>query len=352
MLLESQISSTTSSIPESDIPNLPVLNINTYRPSNLNPVINLKAIQVELGDNFIIEYEKMQVPVILYMATLNSNNIKFYILEYDDKNYTEILRPFSIYFLNYSNPEEEMSYTTYISSIHKTSEISGSQMVKLVLQINKVLGVKKTTLHDGTTITCPINGQKLDLSYLKLLQYGRTFYTNLGFEFAPRNENLASFKNIQELHKHLDIILDKISKIKVSDIISEFENVLIIITKVIINQDYDNLHIKNINEYPIKTPIQTYYVKNIKQKIVYLFDASSKILDILHETKETYLKDVLVNVFNDKMCFLYYYLQMYLIDDVTYSIEYHDTKIVRDYLKLFGHLHLLKNREYIYYFDK
>lgn len=329
-----------------------ILDLDNYKPTDANPVLNLREIERTLGNKFIIQYQNLQVPANLYIAQIKSSNLKFYVLEYDHSYNTDALKPFVIYFVDLLNPDEELSYSSYITNIHKTMNITGTEMVKLVIEINKKLGVKKATLYDGANITCPINGQKMDLSFFKLIQYGRTFYTNLGFEFVPDNNYFSSkFKSLHELHDKLDDTLNKIAKIKISDIKEQYENILKTIIKVIINQDYENLHVAILSDsYAARSPPETHFVANIKQKITQLYDASFAVLNILHNTDKIYLRDLLIDLFNDQYCTEYYYLQMYVIDDLTYSIQYHDTHIVRDFVELFGYLYLFRNRQYVYNF--
>jgi hypothetical protein len=60
-------------------------------------------------------------------------------------------------------------------------------MVQICLEINRILGVENIFLGDGTQVKCEKNNEKMDLSLLKLIERGMTFYMNLGFDFDVTN---------------------------------------------------------------------------------------------------------------------------------------------------------------------
>jgi hypothetical protein len=57
-----------------------------------------------------------------------------------------------IYFFNINTLK--LKNTSYIANIHKTHLYSGSELVKFCLEINRILGVKKTLIRDMADIKC------------------------------------------------------------------------------------------------------------------------------------------------------------------------------------------------------
>ena len=128
---------------------------------------NIKILLKKFGSKFNIKYKKHILPVEIY----KDNNLKCFKLYYNIENRTYDLFPFNI---NFIDPiTTELNNNTYIGNIHKTDNISGSEMVKIVMAINKILNVKKTYIHDGTQIKC--GTFEYDLSYMKLLEKNTTF---------------------------------------------------------------------------------------------------------------------------------------------------------------------------------
>ena len=93
----------------------------------------------------------------------------------------DIMDPFSIYFFNIDTLK--LKNISYIANIHKTPLYSGSELVKFCLEINRILGVKKTLIRDMADIKCNANGSDMNLSFIKILETYKTFYMKFGFDF-------------------------------------------------------------------------------------------------------------------------------------------------------------------------
>jgi hypothetical protein len=66
------------------------------------------------------------------------------------------------------------------------------------------LKVNKVYIHDGTTIKC--GSEKIDLSFLKLLEKKNTFYMKFGFDFEITDNINLEFKysTKEDLKKEID----------------------------------------------------------------------------------------------------------------------------------------------------
>jgi len=314
----------------------------------------LNDISKKYGKKFIIKYNKLKVPVILTKITILANNKTFYTLYYDIPYKTHSLYPFKIDFIDKQTLETKN--ISYIANIHKTDEISGSQMVLLVLEINKILNVTKTTLGDGTTIKC--GDKEYDLSYLKLIEKGITFYMKFGFDFEITNCQwmYARYNNKKELMIKLKDILKKIRNIKINDIINEYETLLDIINLVIIEQNDKKLDIV-IRDTDLIKQIEyenVYHKENPENSdsLIKMFKESNDVLKILYNTDQKYLYLLLIELFNDKdKCSLYGILQENIIDNYKYKITYGKKQIIREYVSWFNILRNIRYEFFSYEFN-
>ena len=78
-------------------------------------------------------------------------NKKYFQLRFDTERIEEELWPFIINFTE-SIRSLELGNNAQILHLHKTKEISGTNMVLLILEILKKLNTKQATLGDGTQI--------------------------------------------------------------------------------------------------------------------------------------------------------------------------------------------------------
>ena len=151
--------------------------------------------------------------------------------------------PFKISF--FSGPQKSgnllVGNDAYINNILKTDKISGSKMVLLVLEILKKLNVKEVSLHDGTQIDC--GDTKLELTWFKLLEKKRGFYENLGFKYDINLWRKNFFANKDTMYDHLHNQIDKFRKIKISYYKEKYQNIINLISNVIINQDFNKVDV-------------------------------------------------------------------------------------------------------------
>ncbi len=307
---------------------------------------NLALVKKTFGSKFIIKYNEIEVPVIFSKIKLDSNNFEFYVLKYDEPDRTDDLYPFKISF--FDPIVNKFNGNSYINNIRKTNKISGSSMVKLVIEINRVLGVKKTFLWDGSEVSC--GDDQIDLGLMKIFEKGYTFYMNFGFkpDTTQKYYNLLIFDNSTQLESKLKTLLNKVKKITISNIISRYEKLLDIITKVVKTQDYTSFYIADIETYTFN-PIdsnQLVNVKDSKKKIAGLFEEINSVLSILKKTNKKYLVDYLVELFKSN-CSDCTVLLKYLCYNSNYKIVWKKNIIQRNYLIYFHYI--IAIRKYFYY---
>ncbi len=311
-----------------------------------NPIKNLEILHKNYGSRFKIKYDDVDVNVVLQKKTLDSNNQDFYVLNYDEPDRTDELYPFKIAF--FDPIVNKINGNSYIANIRKTKKISGSTMVKLVLEINRALKVKKTFLWDGSSVQC--QNEDIDLGLMKVFEKGQTFYMNFGFKFDTTisNHNLVVFEDSTQLELKLNFLLNKVKKITIKSIIKQYEQLLDIITQIVKTQNYESFKIINLETYSYR-PIssnQTIIVEDPKKRINGLFDEINQVLKVLFKTKKKYLLDYIVELFKSN-CSECVILLKYLCYNYNYKIIWNKKIIQRNYLIYFHYI--IAIRKYFYY---
>lgn len=297
---------------------------------------NLKKFKKKYGMTFAIKYEDIKINVIIKKEILPSD-IEFYRMVYDTPHRTSSLLPFVIDFIDLNTLEKNNN--TYIANIHKTDKISGTDMVKICLAVNRILGAEKTILGDGTKIMCEQNKEYMNLSYLKLIERGTTFYMNLGFDYEINEDTQSVFMYYRYTDKNkfmndLNKNLENIRKIKIIDIIQEIKNTLDLVNFIIKDGYKKNFDILLNNS--IFTIKDYTYLENPKSKINDLFNECKDILDILNKySNEIYLYKLLVKLFKES-CAEYTKVFNYVAKNQRYKIIYGNKIITRDYIDYFN----------------
>jgi hypothetical protein len=244
------------------------------------------------------------------------------------------LLPFSIKFNNIH---------TYVENIHKIDNFSGSEMIKFVIHLLKLLKCNKVKISDSATIKCKDN--EIDLSFLKLLEKGSTFYERVGFKLKSYEDN-----DTINIYKILDNILNNIKKIKIKEFIKPYKefykllNTEIDYNKIIIkkfsynNKSYNNFTLENKKEI-----INNLFINsiNIIFNIEYKLNTENK----LNIENNIYLSKFLLNLIKINDCNTYNNLLNNIIFQNIYYIKYNNKiykfnifinklKILINYLKL------------------
>jgi len=297
---------------------------------------NLSILFKKYGEKFKIKYNKIIVPVVLSKDIYR----KCFSLYYDVADRSYNLFPFKILFMNIITMVNDN--VSYISNIHKTDEISGSNMIKLVIKINKVLGVKKSLLFDGTTIKC-FNSEH-DLSFIKLLEKKTSFYMKFGFKFIMEPSNdFIKFNSNEEKHKFICNLIDKSKKIEIKEVKKIILKTLDLLNRIIKDQGYNLLKIKNTKVNDITNSWYITSNDDIFNKL--LIDCKS-VLDLLSKSKDKYLYKFMIKLFNDSNQCIKYDIITKLILDTKTKIIYKN--IIIDY-KIFDSIKLLNQLRYSFF---
>ncbi len=304
---------------------------------------NVSKLYKKYGSKFNIKMNDIVIPVRLIKAKL-PNGVNFFRLIYDIERRTTRLTPIIIDFID--PIKAETNNFSYIANIHKTNDISGSNLVKISLAINKILGAQKTYLGDGTEVLCSKNNELMDLSYIKLIERGTTFYMNLGFDFevTDRDWFYKRFSSIKQLKKQIYNLIKKIRTIKTITLIKEYEETLSLLVKIIKDNYKGKFEILYNNSNPTRE--SEIYAENPYKKITEIFDECKIVLEILNKYKDIdkfYL--ILVKTFRET-CDEYTTLNKYIMENDRTKIIYNNSIIKRNYVINFD---LLKNLRYSYY---
>ena len=316
-------------------------NYTEYKKGNL--IENVSKLYKKYGSKFSIKMNDIVIPVKLIKTKL-PNGVNFFRLLYDIEHRTTRLTPIIIDFID--PIKVELNNFSYIANIQKTNDISGTNLVKICLEINKILGAQKTYIGDGTEVICSKNNQVMDLSYIKLIERGTTFYMNLGFDFevTDRDWFYKKFTSTAQLKKQIYNLIKKIRTIKTITLIKEYEETLSILVKIIKDNYKGKFEILYNNSNPTRE--SEIYAVNPYKKITEIFDECKIVLEILNKYKNInkfYL--ILIKTFREA-CDEYTTLNKYIMENDRTKIIYNNSIIKINYVINFD---LLKNLRYSYY---
>lgn len=287
-----------------------------YKKSYLQK--NLVSFKKKYGKKFKIKYNNIIIDVVSEKTKLPTG-VYFYRITFDIPKRTTVLVPFIIDFIDPISGDTNNN--TSIVSIQKTDKISGSNMIKICLKINQILGAEKTSLKDYSKIICNKTNDIIDLSYIKLLEKKMTFYMSHGFDFDI-NYNIDyqyRFKNIKHLHQEIHRLIDNIRSIKTKDIIKEYESMITLLNLVIKNNDEKNVKVI-LDQSDPTNPNLVIHGKN--QNINTLMNEATTILNILYKYKNiNLLYNILVKLFKES-CDEYVILDKYLIRNTRLQLIY------------------------------
>jgi hypothetical protein len=314
---------------------------------------NLDYIEKQYGHSFIITSKTLNisVPVKLYKERIEPVEIEYYTLIYDIDNRLFDMFPLKINFID--TQTKNLNSNAYISNIHATETLSGTQTVKIALEILKKFGTEKVYIIDGTTVICQQNGLDYDLTFYKLLEKNKTFYTNLGFDFdiSTTDSYIMDVKNVKKLKKFINKMLNCCKKIKVSTLIKDYKKLLKMCYESIENAD-NKIIVRCTNIHYLVYPEQ---VKNIwlcNTNVMSLVQECREMLYLLKFSNEKYLYKILVNVFKSQdKCSLIELFEKWILHSKIYEIEYNNQIINREYLSCFKILKTFRYSNYSYTFN-
>jgi hypothetical protein len=296
-----------------DILNLDNLNGNIFPFKLSNDYMkNIKNLYKYFGKEFYIKYNNILFPCILsieksFREESNSKD-KIYILKYKvDETYNAIL-PFSIRFDNID---------TYVANIHKINNFSGSEMIKFVIHLLKLLKCDKVTISDAATVKC--KDEEIGLSFLKLLEKGSTFYERAGFKLKSYEYN-----DTINIYKILDNILNNIKKIKIKEFIKPYKEFYKLLNTEI---DYNKIIIKQFSNNDFITENKKEIIDELFLNIInIIFNLEYKlnIENKLNTENNIYLSKFLLNLIKINDCTTYNNLLNAILAQNIYYIKYNN----------------------------
>lgn len=320
-------------------------NVQTNLDLLFNMMFETKKIKTKIKIAiFTIKYNDISIKVKLTKAKSVTNNIEFYSLFYKSITNDDIL-PFKI---DYIHPFTlEVNNDCYIVNLHKLDNISGSQIMDLIINFNKILNVQNIYVSDGATVK--IGNRNANLSFIKMIETNKTYYMRFGFNFSLYGniDYTLKFNTIDDLHKLLNKILKNIRSITVKQILNEYTKLQTILN-LINDTNMNNLKIY-LKGRPSIVPI---YASKIYKKVITidvineLKKETDSIIDLISKFNYKYIYEILVELFNKRD-------ERYeIISDLTlsqrYITKFEEHIIKRKYIIWFHLLSLLiRNYSYV-----
>lgn len=317
--------------------NKQILDIKSIKQNrNLNE--NIKYLIQKYGNKIVIKFNSLYVPIEIIL--IKKYKFPFYRLTGLDDNI----------FLRIDFYDKELiqnNDNSYIGYIQKSKYASGSSLVKFSLALQRALGVKKTMLYDGATMDC--HGKPIDLSFIKLLENGATFYMDRGFIISPNKASIFSDKPAAQVAKIINKSIEVLKSIKIKDIKLEAENFIDLAAKAA-KENYKHNIIKTyVYQSHEGNEIKTHKITNYRQEFNAMFLNNAKIISLL-QTNHKYLHTFMIELFKTK-CDDYYEIHSSIFENLTYNVKYGNTTIARPYLLSYQNLIYEKNmNNYIHCF--
>lgn len=313
-----------------------IFDLNNYSFFNKSVQQNLDKLYEDFGEKFIIKKNNIVFDVILEKISFSSNKKKFWCIHSDEKYKTQSLYIFCICFYDCYN--FEIGDNSYISDISKSENISGTEIVKFVLGINRKLCVKRTFLHDNAKIT--FNNNEYDLSLIKLLEKKQTFYTRIGFniELSPYVSPTIRFDTKQDLLDKIDELINNIRTIKIKDVIEKYQKSLTLLlhanevdVKLLYEPDIININIYN----------KKYYLNNRQE----LIKECDDMIGVLSNVNEEFLYMWLIKIFCSDD---YEIFAKYIYNSQRYKIVGNNVEVDWTFVSWFRYLNVIRNTIFSY----
>lgn len=294
---------------------------------------NLDVVYKNLGNHFMLKFEEDVIP--MQMHHFDNGDTKFYMMAYYDDTFIQQKSPLRITFINTINGEHDG--TIEFSSIRKINDISGTTLVKLAIKLSTILGFKKGVLLDRASIWCH-GDEDFDLSLMKLIDSGKTFYEDLGFK-PLMNDTIHvyyKYKSIDSLLKKRDKLIKNIKNVKISDLLKLY------------NESIELLKQNGTSVMSIRDTLQDYDVHYIQsgnydnfiKNLISSFEEVSRTMRI---SKKELLGDFIVDLARMN-CDKYGSISKFLTNgNYVYIIKNGETEIRHHYVLPLNELKNIKN---------
>ena len=296
---------------------------------------NLVELENYFGNSFYIKFGDINLKFELEKINHNPfNDIKFYRLIHKVNKRITSREPLIIDFIDPISLE--LNNNCCLTSIQRTEEYSGKQLVNVCIEICKKLKVNKIITGDEATINC--DGVKIDLSLLKLIENKKTYYMTLGFDVEKSNANyfLLYIKDKETILQLMNQYIDKIRLIKTKKIIKECDESICLLKKAQEENYLNNLEITI--DIPKIYQGEPFYVDNPNTKVPKILENLTQVSNILNKYQEyEFIYEILL-MLSKTNCKEYSILIEFLMNPhiITYDSKTIKRKYIDDFISLKG----------------
>ena len=277
----------------------------------------LAELHNKFGKEFNIKFKKITLKVKMQKEKNLAGTITYWTIFSEDL--TRRFQTLSLKFFDIN--EKILNDNVYIANINKTASISGSSIIEFVNQLCDYLGVHKSYLHDGATVDC--ENYRINLSFLKLIEKGKTFYMSHGFIPTGGVNLYYSIYDASEIQRlnRIKAVLDNTKKIKTADLEKTLKSIIEFCSKILLNGKYENI---KIWQYDIHSGKEFYYFADFSE-VVGIIKKLSYSLKIFSEFNLPVLNQLLIKLSN-VACEYYAELYDLLVDHDFIFIEFKSKK--------------------------
>ena len=296
---------------------------------------NLVELKNHFGNSFYIKFGDINLKFELEKINHNPfNDIKFYRLIHKVGKRITSREPLIIDFIDPISIE--LNNNCCLTSIQRTEEYTGKQLVNLCIEICKKLKVNKIITGDEATINC--DGVKIDLSLLKLIENKKTYYMSLGFDVEKSNANyfLLYIKDKETILQLMNQYIDKIRLIKTKKIIKECDETICLLKKA--QEENYSGNLKITIHIPKIYQGEPFYVENQNTKAPKILENLNQVSTIINKYQEyEFIYEILL-MLSKTNCKEYSILLEFLMNShiITYDSKTIKRKYIDDFVSLKG----------------
>ncbi len=300
---------------------------------------NLKDLYKLYGNVFNIKFNNINIKVNMKYSQHEFTKMNYYSIFYDIEKRDFDLYPMKIDFIDRIN--KKINDNCYITDIHKTDNISGSDIIKLVLALCKLLKVNKAYIYDGAEVKCKNN--YYDISYIKLLEKNNTFYMKYGFDFdiSPGDWFSTYFTRKEDKKEYIMNLIKECKKVTNESVYKSYVNLLELCVKAIKN----NENIIQHNKYIVET--ENTWISNVTSPdILNLIKDCGDMIKLVKNQKG-YLYQTMIKIFNDsEKCIDFDIINKNIVENKAFKYTYKNHIIDMSIIDCFK---LLKSLRYSMY---
>jgi len=271
---------------------------------------------------FILKNDVVEIKVRMHRN--NQSYYKYWVLESDDPQRENYYFTLKVLFINIRKPTKSNG-DAYIENIHKNDTYTGTQIINTILSLLRVLGVKKVRINDATHIVCGLTEEN-DLSLIKVIETGKTYYQRFGFKYDLSDFYLLKYGTEKNVNRILRSRLKEFKKIKLRTVVRLLQKTIELISSVMQTQDWDDLYI--IMHHPTKPYyLKQYLIYDTCLSIIKVYESALKSLVYY---QEKYFYQVLIDSFVNDCINHKLYVDIFFDWDI-YQITYKNLRVKFDF---------------------